>query len=288
MDENKIAEAILGEKGKSRQDPKEGKTGTSLGSTGKKKQSDRKTFYAFTVFDYEEHYNDLLMELKNISRKGILGKEICPETKRKHLQGFMALKKPMRITELKYIRCNPHFEACIGNEEQNIKYCSKEKDYVKWGFPKPIKVIETLYKWQSDIECKYLQEPDDRTINWYYDATGNIGKSSFIKYMIVKHKVLYCSGGKHSDIMNLVFNQDMDECRGVFFDIPRANSGHISYSSLESIKNGMVCNTKYETGVKIFNSPHVFVFANFPPEDLESLSRDRWRITNLSDTPSAL
>jgi hypothetical protein len=81
--------------------------------------------------------------------------------------------------------------------------------------------------------------------------------------------------------MNLVFNQDMDTCNVVFFDIPRNHGGKISYSSLESIKNGMVCNTKYETGVKVFNSPHIFCFANFPPDDESCLSQDRWKITQL-------
>jgi hypothetical protein len=81
--------------------------------------------------------------------------------------------------------------------------------------------------------------------------------------------------------MNLVFNQDMDACRGVFFDIPRSNRGNISYASLECIKNGMVCNTKYETGVKVFNSPHIFIFANFEPEEPDKLSADRWIITEL-------
>ena len=99
--------------------------------------------------------------------------------------------------------------------------------------------------------------------------------------MIIKHKVLFCSGGKHSDIMNLVFNQDMDTCNCVMFVLPRTNKGQISYASLESIKNGMVCNTKYDTGVKIFNSPHVFVFANFPPDDESLLSGDRWHIQEL-------
>ena len=106
-------------------------------------------------------------------------------------------------------------------------------------------------------------------------------KLVFVLFMNVKHKVLFCCGGKYSDIMNLVFNQDMNECSCVIFDIPRANKGHISYSALESIKNGMVCNTKYETGVKVFNSPHVIVFANFPPDDESMLSDDRWLITEL-------
>ena len=96
--------------------------------------------------------------------------------------------------------------------------------------------------------------------------------------MCVKYNTLYLSGGKYSDIMNLVFNQNMNSCRGILIDIPRANKGQISYASLESIKNGMVCNTKYETGVKIFNSPHLFVFANFPPTKPEELSADRWKI----------
>ena len=100
--------------------------------------------------------------------------------------------------------------------------------------------------------------------------------------MIVKHNILFCSGGKYTDIMNLVFNNDMDVCDCIMFDIPRANEGHISYASLESIKNGMVCNTKYETGTKIFNSPHLFIFANFPPDDVDMLSEDRWVIQDLS------
>jgi hypothetical protein len=43
----------------------------------------------------------------------------------------------------------------------------------------------------------------------------------------------------------------------------------------------MICNTKYETGVKVFNSPHIFVFANFPPDKPDELSNDRWIIKEL-------
>ena len=157
----------------------------------------------------------------------------------------------------------------------NYHNCPVEKGAVK------IKIIENLYSWQSKIEKLCLQEPDDRTVRWYWEDEGNIGKTQFIKYMVVKHKALFCTGGKYTDIMNLVFNQDMDNCRIVLFDIPRCNSGCVSYSSLESIKNGMVCNTKYETGVKLFNTVHVIVMANFPPDDEEKLSRDRWKIEEL-------
>lgn len=263
--------------GINRQVAKEGNTDTSFAN----KQASRKTFYCFTLPNYDKYdYDEIIRQLKELSKKGMVGKEICPTTGTPHLQGFIALKKMMRITELKILG-NPHFEACKGDEEQNLKYCSKEGNFIKWGYPRPIRVLEVLRPWQEEILTRYRTEPDDRTICWFWEPNGNIGKSAFIKYMIVKHKILFVSGGKRSDIFNLVFNQDMDECTAVFFNIPREDKGQISYAALESIKDGMICNTKYETGVKVFNSPHIFVFANFPPEKPELISKDRWIINEL-------
>lgn len=201
-----------------------------------------------------------------------------------HLQGYIELKTKARPSSLFNIP-RIHFEKAKGTREQNDNYCSKDnKIVVSIGRPKPIKLIQNLYEWQKDIIKMMNEEPDDRKVYWFWDEIGNIGKTQFIKYCIVKHKILYCNGGKMSDIMNLVFNQDMDETNTVMFNIPRANYGHVSYSALESIKDGLVCNTKYETGVKVFNSPHLFVFANFPPDDPSKLSADRWVITNLRGT----
>ena len=201
-----------------------------------------------------------------------------------HLQGYFELKNKARPSSLFNIP-RIHFEKAKGTREQNDIYCSKDnKIVVSIGRPKPIKIITNLYDWQKDIIKIMDTEPDDRKVFWFWDEIGNIGKTQFIKYCIVKHKILYCNGGKMSDIMNLVFNQNMDETTTVMFNIPRANEGHVSYSALESIKDGLVCNTKYETGVKVFNSPHLFVFANFPPSDETKLSKDRWVITNLRGT----
>lgn len=202
-----------------------------------------------------------------------------------HLQGYFEFKTKMRPCSV-FNKCSRiHFEKARDSREVNDRYCGKDHNIiVSIGRPKPIKIIEELYPWQKDIENIILTEPDDRKVYWFYETKGNIGKSQFIKYCIVKYKILYCSGGKYTDIMNLVFNQNMDKCNCVMFDIPRANKGCVSYSALESIKNGMVCNTKYETGVKIFNSPHIFCFANFPPDNMEQLSADRWIITNLRET----
>jgi len=253
----------------------EGNTDTS---STKKKQPTRRSFYAFTAFPKnEDDINSLKGRLSLISKRFLFGREVCPTTHKEHLQGFFALKKAMRITELK-LPCNPHVEATIADEEANVKYCSKDGNVFMYGFPKPIQVIEQLRPWQQEIENIILQEPDPRKIYWYWEHSGNVGKTSFVKYAVLKHNALFCDGGKKADLVNLVFNNDMENCNCIFWDIPRCNQGKISYSALESIKNGLVCNTKYETGVKVFNSPHIIVFANSPPDCPELLSEDRWEI----------
>lgn len=236
--------------------------------------------WCFTLNNWtKEELCSIVPTFREKSKMWIIGDEIG-ESGTPHLQGYVEFKtklRPMGLFSFKRI----HWEKSKGSKEENIAYCSKQEVVSSFGCPKPIKIISELYPWQKEIEDIYHTEPDDRKIYWFYDETGNIGKSALIKYMIVKYGVLYCSGGKHSDIMNLVFNQDMDRCCCVMFDIPRANRGCISYASLESIKNGMVCNTKYETGVKVFNPPHLFVFANFPPDNMDMLSDDRWVIKEL-------
>jgi len=260
--------------GKSRQVGEEGNTVTSSPT----KQPTRKTFYCFTHHNYEEHIDEIIRQYQLISKKGIIGFEICPTSGKKHLQGFLALKKPMRISEIK-ITGNPHLEACRGDEEQNIKYCSKEGNFIKWGFPKPLKILldSQLYDWQNKLLDTIKTEPDDRSVNWYWSAQGGTGKSSFCKYLVYNMKAIVCGKGNYADIINIVFNSDMDQCNLIIFDLPRNNGNKISYSAIESIKNGMVCNTKYETGSKIFNAPHIVVFANSPPE-YELLSQDRWSV----------
>jgi hypothetical protein len=231
--------------------------------------------------------NDELTKISSICKEkckyAIIESEIG-EQGTPHLQGYFELNTKARPSSLFNIP-RIHFEKAKGTREQNDNYCSKDnKIVVSIGRPKPIKIITNLYDWQKNIIKMMDEEPDDRKVYWFWDEVGNIGKTQFIKYCIVKHKILYCNGGKMSDIMNLVFNQDMNETTTVMFNIPRANEGHVSYSALESIKDGLVCNTKYETGVKVFNSPHLFVFANFPPNDETKLSKDRWVITNLRGT----
>nr|WAE42992.1 MAG: replication associated protein [Cressdnaviricota sp.] len=207
-----------------------------------------------------------------------------------HLQGMIELKIKLRPNGLDLPK-SIHWE-----KPRNVKACweyvqkeeTRNGEIYSMGLPKPkiikiakpIKIIENLRPWQYHVEQILLSEPDGRTLHWITDLHGGIGKSAFSKYMYVKHNTLVIQGGKLSDIMNIIFNTDMDTVNAIIIDVPRNNGNKISYSSVECILNGMITNVKYETGVKVFNPPIVLVFANEEP-DITKLSEDRWNIINI-------
>jgi hypothetical protein len=244
------------------------------------KQPTRKTFWCFTLFNFtDEIKTELNRQLESISVKFLYGEEVCPSTQKLHLQGFFHLKKAMRITEIKLIN-NPHLSWCMGNEAQNIKYCSKENKVFKWGFPAPLKLINPDKDWQIKILTILSSEPDDRKVYWFWSKEGGVGKSQFCKYLIATMNCVFIDEGKKADIMYSIMEADMDKCNSVIFDIPRDNGNKVSYKSIESIKNGMVYSPKYESKHKLFNSPHLICFANCEPE-FEKLSNDRWVVEEI-------
>lgn len=258
-----------------------------LGNTNNqnpRKQCNKAIKWCFTFNNYtSDDISEIVPVFKDKCKKYIFQEEIG-ENGTPHLQGGIWLNEKMRPTELNLSK-KIHWEI-MKDEEATIKYCSKietrKKDSVPYmgGFPKPIKIIEKLRPWQKEIEDLFFNEPDGRTVNWFYDEIGGIGKSSFCKYMYVKHKAITIQGGKLADIMNIIFNLNMDEVSMLIIDVPRNNGNNISYSAVECILNGMITNTKFETGVKVFNPPHVVIFSNFEP-DYEKLSNDRWKVKEI-------
>lgn len=70
----------------------------------------------------------------------IIGEETAPTTGTKHLQGYLELTKQRRITELKKLSQQIHWEGANGTRTQNYEYCSKEgniwyekQDAGKWS-----------------------------------------------------------------------------------------------------------------------------------------------------------
>lgn len=100
--------------------------------------------YCFTVYD-----KDTLNEFDEDKVKYVIwGREICPDTGRKHLQCYVIFgKKTYRIKgaqkALGVGKC--HMEVKHGTREQARDYCKKDGDWEEWGEFDPV-TKENLFK----------------------------------------------------------------------------------------------------------------------------------------------
>lgn len=209
-----------------------------------------------------------------------------------HYQGYLNLKQKKKLSTLRNsfraVAPTIHLSRSSEQGREALKdYCMKNESRVAgpWA-DKPIYRGQDLYAdpypWQKELQDMCLHSPaGDRAIHWIYDKAGNSGKTKWSKYMAYHHGAGVLQYSKTSDLINFVFKSDAS----IFiFDLTRAKPVDIGggdlYAALEAIKNGMVFNSKYETGSKLFDPPHVIVFANNKPEQ-KNLSTDRWRFHSL-------
>lgn len=146
------------------------------------------------------------------------------------------------------------------------------------SLPHPL-VQGDLREWQVDLEALLLSEPDDRSIDFYYDPDGGKGKSWFQAYWFSKYpnETQLLGPGKRDDIAHAI---DVSK-KIFFFNIPRGSLEYFQYSVLEMIKDRVVFSPKYESCTKVLRArPHVVVFTN-DTIDESKLSADRYRIHEL-------
>lgn len=255
-----------------------------LDKASQTKQSNARVHHFFTFNNYSAEHLYILCQVFD---------EICymyafqEETGlggTKHLQGVISLKKKSRWTEFGLPK-EIHWEK-VRDVKDAYLYCTKKEtrtgDVFVKNYTIPYHFILTnFFDWQIRLMDKVIgKKADDRTVFWYWSEGGKIGKSCFCKHLVMNHRAILLTKGTYSDMCNLIYKTDMMTTNIVIFDLPRNNGNRISYSAVESIKNGMVCNTKYETGFKCFPPPHIIIFANEPP-DMEELSEDRWVVEKI-------
>lgn len=203
-----------------------------------------------------------------------------------HLQGTCVYKNARMFTAMRAINSKIHWET-TKNVTKSFEYCSKPETrngniYTNIEALKAIEldIIDTLYPWQQEVAEICNTKPNNRTINWYWSRKGNNGKTALCKYMYSKKgdKINIFNNGGTKDIAFALSTG----VQIVFFNIVRSLENKCNYTALEQVKDGLIFSGKYESAMKIFNSPHVFVFANFAPK-LDNLSEDRWRIINLDE-----
>jgi len=223
--------------------------------------------------------SQLSQELKVFCKKFVFQKEKGSETGFLHWQIFISLKnKEYFGTVRNLFPSSAHIEPCK-NGWKAASYCKKDETRIEGPYDENstfLKTIQELYPWQQKIRDECLIEPDDRTINWIWEEKGNRGKTQFCKYMAIKHEAVILGNGAFKDIACAL----PDAPKIIFFNITRDLEERFNYSAVEACKDGMIFSGKYESKTKIFNSPHIYIFANFEPRR-DAMSRDRWNIVKI-------
>lgn len=84
----------------------------------------------FAITIWKENFNDVKFDKSKVKFL-ILGKEICPSTKRLHLQGYVETWKKIRQTGLKKIfgENSMHIKQAMTDRATNVNYCKKDGDF---------------------------------------------------------------------------------------------------------------------------------------------------------------
>lgn len=222
-----------------------------------------------------------------------------------HFQGYLELKTPKRMmtTFREFLESdNFHLEIARSPRRNNINYVyAVDKPYeIGWiaykkgTFDRPERydnrVAEKLKVFKPrpfqkeiiDLVNNYVKE-NDRTIHWFYEPTGNVGKSFLSKWLHVIHGAVIVSG-RGSDIKHALARvRELSRHDPALVIVDLARSARITkdlVSCLESLKNGLFFSGKYDSGMISTKNPcQVIVFANIPPTSIiNQFSRDRWDI----------
>lgn len=259
----------------------DGNTSTSgLKSTPKY----QRPLWCFTVWpndDEEPTPSQLSQHLRGYCKAWCFQMEKCPTTGKIHYQGWMSLKHKEYFGTVQSFLPKSHIEP-MRDIWKSKKYCTKEETKIGGPWDENSVFITTIdknrfYAWQKTCyQILTEKKPNDRTIHWIYDSKGNKGKTAFCKYMIVHHGAYVFGNAGSKDIAYAI----PEVPKIILFNLSRSSETRFNYNALEAIKDGVIFSAKYESMTKVFNPPHVMVFANWEPE-YDQLSMDRWSIMNI-------
>lgn len=216
-----------------------------------------------------------------------------------HLQGCVHFKAKQRFTAVAKLFKGKgvHWEKMKKPFKVSVVYCTKEMagDWSKihGNIPEASRlrpweqeVLDTEYKdvvwkpWQKDIIDIIEGEVDGRSIYWYWEPVGNIGKSFLTKYLYLTYECVV-GGGKAADVAHQLAKRFEPGGPGppllVLLDVPRSSFNFFNYGMVEKLKDAFVVSGKYEGCVVCCKKPHVIIFANqLPSLDPENTwSEDR-------------
>lgn len=232
--------------------------------------------------------NDWQTQVRVNTVEAVGQEEVGKETDKRHLQFAVRFKNARTLAQVKLLYPGAHLEPS-NNWNACKAYCNKEDTYAGNRLTKPLPCKDPLdgkelRPIQRDILNIVNSEPDDRTVHWFYDPAGGSGKTTLAKHILLHNpdNTFFC-GGKSADMKYGIFTHlKKKKLKTVLINLTRTCENYVSYQGIEEIKDGLFYNTKYESDMVLFDSPHVIILANFLP-DKTALSEDRWHIHNYTN-----
>ena len=260
---------------------------SNLGGNTKTPQIAPSKYWLFTLNNYNRQ--DIHM-FRNIDRSIVpnyVFQQEVGECGTHHLQGFLMFKikkRPKSVFENHKIHWDK--KSPKSTIQQCIDYCSKEDTRLEgvqpyWrGWQRPYEVNIGFKPWQSEVYRELLDEADDRTINWIWEPDGRMGKTLFQKWCFINLDSVVVLSGKSSDMKHGVvkYKEETGQLpKIVLFNVPRTSLNYLNYCTIEEIKDMFFFSGKYEGGMICGANPHIYIFANEPP-NVNVMSEDRWKI----------
>jgi len=239
-------------------------------------------YWCFTLNNYTNEQIEHIEHIFKYECLWYIFQEEAGENNTPHLQGTLCLKERQRMTSLKQWCPAIHWEP-TRSVKASIVYCTKHESRIGKIYSKGVDIPEQLdleqpYGWQLQVMDIIKEKPDKRTIHWFWEPKGNVGKTTLCKYLVGNHDALMLTG-KSNDMYHVILKYPKKR-KIILIDVPRSTQDYINYGALEHIKGGLIFSGKYDGDICVFNSPHVIVFANEPP-DLSKMSKDRWHIVGI-------
>lgn len=278
-------------------------TGGVILDPPRKKQENSCHWFFFTEYTLVDNPKSMEEILVPQCSHFCFQKEVCPKTKRIHLQGvFRTTTKTRCSAVLKWLPKGIHLEIARSWKD-SWDYCSKSRTRLdgpwmveppkkvkrkaavpaepEWRARFPVvlrKTPEVWRDWQKQVLDWVGGPPDERSVLWIHDEAGKMGKTTLGHEICTKYGGVPVNG-ELRDVLALATERPM---RVYLVVAPRDQpSEKFPYSAMEMLKDGLWMKGKFEvTCVVRQELVHVVVLANCLPI-LSKLTLDRWTILSI-------
>jgi len=261
--------------------------------------------WAFTWWTEGEEQRLMLIEFLNEhAKQWTFQQERGEESQGLHWQGRLSLNDRKRKNELikmmaalnavKQVRIS---EESDKGEAGSTFYTQKKDTRVDGPWTDKDKPRAVPDEWQDipvpewwDGILEHLETQTLRQVAIVVNKSGNIGKSAFVKRVIMAGGIsIPCTMDTSDKMMQWVHGKlkgkDINTRTTIVLDVPRATAKKRDFwckicEVLECLKDGRCYDWRYQVQEIFFKSPRLIVFTNEAPP-VELLTGDRWVIFDL-------